>query len=216
MASRRKLLSRRKIFEKDKKKVKPKKAKPSWDLLVPQKKITDFEQMVALEYIVDFNKSDAYKRAMKIKSRDSFHEEGAAILDKHYVQKYVEKLRTDLIGTREDTIAQLYRESKRLAFYNVDDFFNEEGELKDFKDLSRDALAAIETIEVTQSLDKLGNPVTTKKIKLANKHKALEMLFKVYQLYDTEIKIDQDTLSLMLKKISNQSLGPPCDRTDQS
>lgn len=87
----------------------------------------------------------------------------------------------------EITADRVIREIAEIAFVNIGDAFNDEGELKHIRDMPRSLLSAIESIDVkTESLDIDGENsklVSIAKIKFHDKLNALDKLARKLNLF---------------------------------
>ena len=82
------------------------------------------------------------------------------------------------------TEERILREMALMAFVNLDDFYDENGQLKPVHKLTRDQCAAI--TEVTEKSYGKGEPVFEQKYKIADKKVMLDMLCKYKKLYNQD------------------------------
>ena len=84
------------------------------------------------------------------------------------------------------------REAARLAYMDPTELFDEKGNLKPVKDWPKDLAAAIGSVEVVKrNVDSAdGKTDDVIKVRLWDKPKALEMLFKHLRLFEDRLKVD--------------------------
>lgn len=95
------------------------------------------------------------------------------------ISQYIESCKTDLgmrIGVDAEMIA---REYMKLAFLDISDVVNEDGNLKQISDMGANAKAAISGIELNEMQVGEGSSVVIKKVRLYNKIDALERIAKM-------------------------------------
>ena len=100
------------------------------------------------------------------------------------------KIKDALMKRRSETMAKInltpdrtIQEIACLAHSNIVDFFEDDGRLKNVKQLPRHITAAIKEVEVSMSLDGMGKPAVIQKIKLYDKTKPLEMLGSYFKIF---------------------------------
>lgn len=91
---------------------------------------------------------------------------------------------TSRMGQYDITEERILREMALMAFVNLDDFYDEEGNMKPVHKLTRDQCAAI--TEVTEKSYGKGGDVFEQKYKLADKKSMLDMLAKYKKLYNQD------------------------------
>jgi phage terminase small subunit len=87
---------------------------------------------------------------------------------------------------------------------------NSDGSMKPFDELDDDTRAAL-VIEVTQGTDADGNPTFTRKVKFAEKLRALEMLGKYLGLFRDRLEIAgsaENPIQILIQKIQGSSIRP--------
>ena len=137
------------------------------------------------EYLVDFNGKQAAIRAGYSKRRAEVT--AAELLSSTEVQKYLQLKKQKIIEKLEISQERTMKEIARLAFSDVRKLFNGNGGLIDPSNLDDDTAAAIASVEVFEEFDGRGGEReqigVTKKVKLWDKTKALEMLAKHFKIY---------------------------------
>jgi len=143
----------------------------------------------AAEYLIDLNATQAYKRAKGEDVKDNTAATmGSLLLRNAKVQALVQAGARRQQATAELSAVRVLEELRRLAFFDVADFFDNMGRLKALKDIAPAARAVIAGIEVARAnLDRTDGKRSSEwlhKIKLSPKVNALEMLAKHFKLLD--------------------------------
>lgn len=168
-----------------------------------EKKLTDKEKLFIIEYLVDFNATQAAIAAGY--SKKSARQLAARMLSKEYIQAAI-KIEVDKILSNNRTLAlKVVRECEKIAFGKISDImeFDDEGvTLKSSKDIDT---STIESVSFDESYTQ--NGVTRKKrVKQYSKEKALEILAKYTTLYtdapqiDLNINTDDENVKAILAK----------------
>lgn len=159
--------------------------------------MTEKQKVFCDEYLIDFNATRAYKVAYKnCKKDETANVNGSRLLRNAKVQEYIEERKENLKKrieiTQEDVINQL----ARIAFGDIRKIYNENGSLKNIQDLDNDTAAIITGIETTEEFDGYGEDKVqigyTKKIKMAEKTKALDLLGKYFGIFKDKVEVSQD------------------------
>lgn len=146
--------------------------------------LTPKERLFIAEYLKDKNGSRAAIAA-------GYKKAGAAVtasklIRKPNVAEAINASLTQIIEKAELTAAEVLAEIRKLAFADVTDAFDENGELKNLKTLPEDvrkALSSVETDELFEGFGKEREKIgVTRKVKFADKVRALEMLAKYFKL----------------------------------
>ncbi|HUR65451.1 MAG TPA: terminase small subunit [Chitinophagaceae bacterium] len=138
------------------------------------------------EYLIDYNATQAAIRAGY--SKKTAYSQAHDLLKKPEIQLYLANRFKKTASKMEITQERTMLEIGRIAFADVRKVFNEDGSLKspgDWDDGIAAVIAGIDTEEKTFFDELLGGSTTirTKKAKLWDKPKALEMLAKHFNLY---------------------------------
>jgi len=147
-------------------------------------KLTPKQEMFVREYVIDFNATQAAIRAGYSKKTAS--EMGYENLNKPQISAALKELLGDKTLTEkvEVTVERVLEEYSRLAFLDIRDAFDEEGNLIPITEMPEDIARAIGGIEVSSL--KLGedNELTKlSKIKLIDKRGALQDLGKYLKMF---------------------------------
>lgn len=137
----------------------------------------------AEEYIKDFNASAAARRAGY--SKRSSRERGHALLNHSDVQGYLGKLINDIQERNELEVDDLVQELKKMAFADMGDFFDEEGQILPIHDIPKEARAALEIYQDDFTPLKYGSKVN-RKVKLNSKLDAIEKLMRYLGAYEKD------------------------------
>lgn len=159
--------------------------------------MTEAQKRFCDEYVIDFNGTRAYKAAYPNCKKDETAKAAASRLLTNvnvtqYIQEQKEELKEKINVTKEQVINQI----ARIAFGDIRKLYNENGGLKNIQDLDDDAAAIVAGIETTEEFDGYGQDREqigyTKKVKIANKDRALEMLGKYFGIFTEKIEVNQD------------------------
>ena len=149
--------------------------------------LTTKQKIFCQEYLKDFNATNAAKRAGY--SEATAYSIGSENLSKPEIQKYLNRLKSDLSKRNNITIDDLIGELKSLAFFDIKDFYDEDGNLKPIPELSKEVAKAIASFEVDVRFDKDGNEISrTKKIKTVDKLQSIEKLMRYLGAYERDNK----------------------------
>lgn len=140
------------------------------------------------EYLIDLNATQAAIRAgYSEKTAASIGEEN---LKKPEIAAAVAKKTQVQLAKTDLTAERTLEEMRRLAFSNVQDLFDEKGNLRPIHMLTREQAACIASVEViiknAQAGD--GHTDTVHKIKVWDKTRTLEMLGKHFALLTEKVQ----------------------------
>lgn len=146
------------------------------------KKMTPKQKLFCDEYLVDLNATQAAIRAGY--SKKTAKVIGNENLTKPYIQEYIQKNREKLGKKLEITKEMILEGYRRLAFYDMRKFYDENGNLLQVSDLDEETSFALAGFEVTEEKDGNGKGQQvvigyTKKIKTSDRKAALDSLCKV-------------------------------------
>lgn len=140
------------------------------------------------EYLIDHNGTKAAERAgyaSKFAATSAYK-----MLRDPEIKEYLDALILERSERTKITADRVIKEIGRIAFADIREFFNDDGEIKKPKEFTDDAAAVVaqlDTDEIFEYLDgrrtQIGN---TKKIKLHSKVVALDMLAKHLGLYEKD------------------------------
>ncbi len=157
--------------------------------------MTKAQENFCNEYLIDFNAARAYKVTYKsCKTDETAYANSSRLLRNAKVQEYIQKRIKEREERTEITQDQVINELAKIAFFNPKEIFNDNGSLKNIKDIEdKDAGVIIgidsyeEYIGRGEEREAIGE---TKKIKFADKLKALELLGKHLGMFKEEIKVN--------------------------
>lgn len=153
----------------------------------PVKKLTPKQSLFCIEYMIDLNATQAAIRAGY--SIRTAHSIGAENLTKPLVMQELARLLTEKVKRSNKSADDVIKELECVGFSRLGDVieWNESGMafLKDSDSVSDDAMAAIESVQVTEEQtgdDKNSRMVLKSKVKLHSKMAALTQLAKHHGL----------------------------------
>lgn len=159
---------------------------PAGKKKIASSELTENEQRFGDEYLIDFNGTKAAIRAGY--SKKTAASQASRLLRKVKIQKYLSDKKEKISAKLDISQERTMQEIGRIAFSSLKCLFDENGDLKQIKDLTDDEAAILSSVEIEElfagGLGGLKVSIgKTKKLKLWDKVKALEMLAKHYKLY---------------------------------
>lgn len=148
-----------------------------------KKGITHKQKLFCIEYLRDFNATQAYRRAgYSVKSDNAAGVEAYKLLRNPKIQGYIKELQEEQglrLGISADRVLQEYA---RVAFVDITQVITwkeNEIEIKNSEELPKDITAAIKTVNYTKTVRETERETTTNvraTVQMHDKIKALEML----------------------------------------
>ncbi len=154
--------------------------------------LTDKQKLFCHEYIIDLNATQACIRAGYSVNVASV--QGSENLAKPNIQNYISELKEVRSKRCEITQDNVLKELAKIAFIEIDQFYNVNGQLKLPHELSDQAKASLSGIDIdeiwgynpdTETREKIGE---TKKVKLHNKITSLELLGRHLGIFEKDNK----------------------------
>lgn len=181
--------------------------------------LTARQQRFTEEYLIDLNATQAARRAGY--SARTAADIGRQLLRKAPVAERIQAAMAQRSVRARVTQDRVLQEVARLAFLDIRKAFNVDGTLKPLHEMDDDtaaALAGLDAVELSQD----GAPVgSLKKLKLADKKGALELLMRHMGMFNDRLKVAgeaENPLTLLLKQIQGTALpvvaNPPDDDDD--
>lgn len=142
------------------------------------------------EYRKDLNATKAAMRAGY--SKKTAHSQGPRLLEDVEIKAVLSDLTAKQLDRADLTAARTLEEMRRLAFANVQDLFNETGDLKPIHLLTREQASCIASIEVIMKNATAGDGKIDRvlKIRTWDKRATLEMLGKHFSLLVERVQFD--------------------------
>lgn len=164
------------------------------------------EESFVWEYIQNFNALDAWRTLNKPEKNSNQATKAAFDMkNRPCVKRRINELLEMMRDEREESIFQVIRELKRIAFFDPQKFFNDEGQVKAISEMDDEVRAVIQGIETIKIIGDLYRH----KYKIASKENALKELVKVLGIGSETLKIESDTLKAFIDGINGDSSGPP-------
>ncbi len=159
--------------------------------------MTEKQKIFCDEYIKDFNATRAYRVAYpSCKKDETAKSAGSRLLTNVNVISYINQRKEELKNKIEITQERVLQEMARIAFCDIRKLYNENGGLKNVQDLDDDTASIITGIETTEEFEGYGEDREqigyTKKVKLVDKTKALDMLGKYFGMFKEKVEVNQD------------------------
>lgn len=153
------------------------------------KDLTPKQRRFCDEYLANGNNGYAAAVAAGY-SPNSAKEIASENLTKPNIKKYISEKQEAITKRLGVTAERVISEAARIAFGDIGQLFNEDGTLKDLEDMDAYDRASISSIEVYEEKESNGEETFTagftKKIKLWDKMRALDMLGKYSGIYEKD------------------------------
>lgn len=135
------------------------------------------ERFIA-EYLIDLNATQAAIRAGF--SQKTAYSQGERLLRNVEVSQEIAKRKEKQLAKAELTADRVLEEVRRLAFANIWDLFDDEGNLKKKKDLTLEQQASVSSLEVVLKNAEAGDGKIDRvlKVKVWDKPRALELAMR--------------------------------------
>lgn len=167
-------------------------------MAIKQPKLTELQRRFVLEYVEDFNGKEAAIRAGY--SPKSAKAQASALLANPIIQTELTKAREAITERVTVTVQDIVAELARVAFFDVRTLFDEAGNLKPVSELDDNAARALAGIDVVNERRETDDDVSvheyTKRIKVADKLKALEMLGKYLGMFTDTTNVNQTNVTV--------------------
>lgn len=183
--------------------------------------LTDQQQEFAHRYANDpeKNAAAAYRAAYpRIKSEAAARTNASKLLTNANVQRYVDQEIQRLMDRLDVTKERVLREAARMAFFDIGQLYDEQGNMRALHTLDADtrrAIASVQTVVLGED-EGTGKPLMLKSVKLADKNKAIDTLMKHLGLYAKDNKQKQTDIATILRSIDGGSTGLPSPPPDET
>lgn len=145
--------------------------------------LNDRQLRFTYEYMVDHNATQAAIRAGY--SAKTAYSQGQRLLKKVEIRKVIGEATERQNCRIEITADRVLQEIAKIAFFDPRKLFDRYGNPKGINEIDDDTAAAIAGLDVDTKTDGESDLLTiTKRIKIADKQKALDMLGRHYGLFD--------------------------------
>jgi phage terminase small subunit len=113
----------------------------------------------------------------------------AVIMRKPKIATAIDKYRAKIMREFDIAPKKILQEIAATAFSNFQDFYSDDGSLKNIKALERSVSAALHGVDVQYGKGLDGQTYVTQKIRLHDKLKGLELLGKYHKLFTDQVNI---------------------------
>lgn len=157
--------------------------------------MTNAQKRFCDEYLVDLNATRAYKVAYsRCKKDETASVNGSKLLRNTKVQEYISKKQKEIEKRTEITQDMVIKELAKIAFLDIRKLYTENGQLKNIADIDSDTAGAISSLETLEEYDGYGDDREkigdTKKVRLLDKTKALELLGRHLGIFNDKLDIN--------------------------
>lgn len=149
-----------------------------------ENKLTDKQRRFCEEYVIDLNGTQAAIRAGY--SESGARVEGVRLLSNANVKYYVDELQREKLSGTKITANMVIEELGKIAFSDLRELMTPDNALMDIRQLDDKTAGAVASVEVDEmKMDGMviGN---TKKVKLWDKLRALDMLGKHFGVFEKD------------------------------
>lgn len=157
--------------------------------------MTNAQKRFCDEYLVDLNATRAYKVAYpNTKKEETASSNGSRMLRNDKVQKYISEKIKEREKRTEVTQDMVIQELAKIAFLDIRKLYTENGQLKNIADIDSDVAGAISSLETLEEYDGYGDNREkigdTKKVKVLDKTKALELLGRHLGMFNDKLDVN--------------------------
>ena len=157
--------------------------------------MTNAQKRFCDEYLVDLNATRAYKVAYpNTKKEETASSNGSRMLRNDKVQKYISEKIKEREKRTEITQDRVINELAKIAFMDIRKLYTENGQLKNIADIDSNTAGAISSLEILEEYDGYGDDREkigdTKKVRLLDKTKALELLGRHLGIFNDKLDIN--------------------------
>ena len=170
--------------------------------------LTPKQQKFCDEFLIDLNGGKAAERAGY--SKKTAYSIASENLKKPEIVAYLNQKRSEISTKTGITPERVLQEYARLAFFDIRNIYDENGNLISIKSLSDDTAAAIAGVEVSQEITKTEKKTktvnNTVKVKIANKILALDSIAKHLGMFEKDNAQKQPPPAISLESFTANDL----------
>lgn len=159
--------------------------------------LTPKEKAFVREYLVDLNQTAAAKRAGYGGTHDSSKQLGAKLMRKAGIKRAIKQAMDARAKRTNVTADRVLEEIARIAFVDVRELFNEDGTLKNPRQLGAEVAAALSSIDVSEVGGGDAPVSVTKKAKLHDKVGALTLAARHLGMLNDKLKIEGEVVAIV-------------------
>lgn len=133
------------------------------------------------------SQSEAYKQVFNVENMKpkSIIQAAWELFNKPKMIARVNELKEQELNRHKTTIDKIIFEYTKLAFYDPRNFFDDNNNIKDFKDMDEQTACGLAGVEISER----DSNVTIKKIKMVDKKSALDSLAKYFEMFVNKVEI---------------------------
>jgi len=165
--------------------------------------LTDKQKTFIDEYLIDLNATQAAIRAGY--SKDTAQQMGSENLSKPVIQSAIKDAMAERQKRTQVTSDMVIAELAKIAFLDIRDAYDNEGQLFNIKDMPEDVARAIGGLDYTVTANDGEKTGVTSKIKLIDKKGSLELLGRHLKMFTD--KVDHTSAGDKITFIANYGNG---------
>ena len=159
--------------------------------------MTDAQKRFCDGYLIDLNATRAYKVAYPTCKKDNTARANSSkLLTNTNIQEYIKSRQIEMQKRTEITQDKVIKELAKIAFLDIRKLYTENGQLKNIADIDDETVGAISSLETYEEYEGYGDEREkigdTKKVKMLDKTKALELIGKHLGMFKEKVEIDTD------------------------
>jgi len=165
-------------------------------------RLTPKQALFVVEYLKDLNATQAAIRAGY--SADTAEKNSYRLMGIEGIKQAIKAGTAKQIESAELSAARVLEEYRRIAFANIQDFYDEAGNLKPIQTWSREQAAAVAATETVLKNVAAGDGIVDRifKLKMSDKLKALQDLAKHFGLLVDKVQVSGELESVSARLIA--------------
>lgn len=164
------------------------------------------------QYPIDHDIAAAMERAGSRAKRGSMQSIGGKWLRVPFIAKMIEEREKEIADEAKVTATRILKEMARVAFLDIRELFDDNGDLLPVKEMPEDAARALGGLEVIEQFSRDGKVSEgfLKKLKVIDKKGMLDSLAKIRGMFVDKQEVETgNNLTKLLETISGATRGLP-------
>jgi phage terminase small subunit len=164
-------------------------------------------RLFADEFMETHNATRSYMKAYPLCSYEAARRNASVLLTHPDIRAYITQARKEIAEVFIVQQHDITRGFAELAFTDIADAFDENGNLKRIGDIPKELRSRITGVEVDGNVNEDGSVFTTKKIKFGGKESALEQLGRHLGYFEKD-KVSRQQIDLNVRQIATVYVVP--------